>query len=280
MAALICVNILELDSRIFISVNHNVMPIMENCEMDNKLFSTHFRSENIPTWPCPMCGANSLSCSEEQFAKQYKAPIDTNQPKFSPDYIEYVFSMKLECRIPSCGCRAVCVGTGDVSQEYLHDGSGDWDWFDNFEVKFFEPPLRLFLPPKETPNSVTKALETSFSSFFSSPSTSLSTLRSALEVLLGEMGVTSVDANGNFLSLARRINSLPESYRKIVEPANAIRWLGNDGTHSGIQVLRTDVIDGYNIFEHILVELYPEQNASIEALVERINTAKDVGRAE
>lgn len=246
--------------------------------MDDKLFHTHFRSENLPTWPCPMCGANSLSCSDEDFSKQYKVPFEPNHPDFSPDCIEYVFSMNLKCTIPSCGGRAVCIGSGDVLQEYLHDGSGDWDWFDSLEVKYFEPPLRLFTPPNGTPSGVIKALETSFSTFFSSPSTSLSTLRAALEVLLGEMDVSSVEENGTFLSLARRISSLPENYRKIIEPANAIRWLGNDGTHSGYHIRRSDVVDGYNIFEHILVELYPEQRASIGALVERINREKGVGR--
>ncbi|NQZ42405.1 MAG: DUF4145 domain-containing protein [Moritella sp.] len=254
------------------------MPIMEFYTMDDKLFHTHFRSEDIPNWPCPMCSANSLSCSAEGFHKQYKVPIDPNHPAFSPDDIGYVFSMNLKCTISSCDCRVMCIGTGDVSQEYLHDGSGDWGWFDNFEVKFFEPPLRLFTPPNGTPSGVIKALDISFSTYFSSPSTSLSTLRAALEVLLGEMDVSSVDENGNFLSLARRISSLPEGYRKIIEPANAIRWLGNDGTHSGYHIRRSDVNDGYNIFEHILVELYPEQKASIEALVERINAAKGVDR--
>lgn len=246
--------------------------------MEGKLFHTHFRSDNIPTWPCPICGANSLSCSNENFSKQYKVPIDVNHPGFSPDYIEYVFSMNLKCSIPTCDSRVMCIGIGDVSQEYLNDGSSDWGYFDNFEVKFFEPPLRLFSSPKATPTGVIKALETSFSTFFSSPSTSLSTLRAALEVLLGEMEVSSLDKNGEFLSLARRINSLPENYRKIVEPATAIRWLGNDGTHSGYHVRESDVIDGYNIFEHILIELYPEQKTSIEALVERINAAKGLDR--
>lgn len=104
-------------------------------------------------------------------------------------------------------------------------------------------------------------------------------MRSALEVLLGEMEVASVDANGKFLSLARRINLLPEASRKIIEPANAIRWLGNDGTHEGgFRVRKSDVLDGYRIFEHILIELYPEKRASVDALVARINEAKGLGR--
>ena len=72
------------------------------------------------------------------------------------------------------------------------------------------------------------------------------------------------------------ISIQPENYRKIIEPANAIRWLGNDGTHSGYQVRKSDVVDGYRIFEHILEELYPVKKASIEALVARINEAKGV----
>lgn len=93
------------------------------------------------------------------------------------------------------------------------------------------------------------------------------------------MEIASVDINGKFLSLVRRIDLLPEDKRKIVEPANAIRWLGNDGTHSGgFQVRKSDVLDGYRIFEHILIELYPEKRASIDALVARINQAKGLGR--
>lgn len=251
----------------------------EHLVLSYELFTTHFCSENIPSWPCPNCGVQALSCPDGQFQKQYKTPIDTSHPAFEPDWIEYVFTMHLKCSNSSCGCQVVCVGTGDVSQEYLDDGSGDWEWFDNFQVKYFEPPLQIFIPPADTPHWVKQTLTISFSTFFSSPSTSLSALRSALEVLLGEMEVASVDEKGKFLSLAKRIELLPENCREIVEPANAIRWLGNDGTHAGgVQVRKSDVLDGYRIFEHILIALYPDKKASVEALVERINKAKGIDR--
>jgi len=246
--------------------------------MNEGLFVTRFRGGMIPTWPCPECGSISLTCPEDQFQKEYKTPIDTSHPAFDPDWIEYIFIMNLQCAVPSCGCRVIGTGTGDVSQDYLDDGSGEWDWFDNFQVKYFQPSLRIFSPPVDTPLWVNKALETSFSTFFFSPSTSLSNLRSALEVLLSEMEVASVNENGNYLSLAKRINLLPENYRKIIEPANAIRWLGNDGAHSGSQVRKSDVLDGYRIFEHILIELFPEKKASVEDLVTRINAAKGLDR--
>ena len=261
-------------------LNSNVMPFLEDAVvLDDRLFTSHFRSDNIPVWPCPKCGVQSLCCEDDGFQKHYKDPIDTSHPAFDPAWIEYIFTMNLKCSNSSCGCRVVCVGNGDVSQEYLDDGSGDWDWFDNFQATYFEPTLHIFNPPVDTPEGVKRALDISFSTFFSSSGLSLSALRSALEVLLGDMEIASVDANGKFLSLAKRINLLPEERRKIVEPANAIRWLGNDGTHGGgFQVRKSDVLDGYRIFEHILIELFPERKASVDALVARINEAQGIGR--
>jgi hypothetical protein len=245
---------------------------------NEQLFVSHFVGENIPTWPCPNCGSHSLSCTKDQFQKSYQTPIDQNHPNFDPEWIEYVFSMNLKCSVTKCSSHVMCVGYGGVSQEYLHDGSGDWDWFDSFAVTFFEPPLQIFVPPKKTPLDVKNSLKTSFSTFFSSPSTSLTHLRSSLEVLLSEMEVPSVNGKGRFFKLEERIKLLPEEFREIIEPANAIRWLGNDGTHAGYQVRKSDVLDGYRIFEHILKELYPEQNAPIEELVKRINDAKGIGK--
>ena len=245
----------------------------------DSLFTASFHSDNIPTWPCPKCGVQSLSCLDDSFDKKYKEPIDPNDPNFDPGWVEYIFTINLQCSNSSCSSKVICIGTGEVSQEYLYDGSGEWAWFDSFQPKYFEPPLQIFIPSIDTPILVKKALRNSFATFFSFPSLSLTALRSALEVLLGEMEIASVDVNGRFLSLAKRINLLPDEQKKIVEPANAIRFLGNDGTHSGgFQVRKSDVLDGYRIFEHILIELYPEKRASIDALVARINQAEGLGR--
>lgn len=246
--------------------------------MNEKLFVSTFSSDDIPTWPCPECGFTSLNCQDDGFQKRYKNPIDFKHPCFDPEQIKYVFTLNLECANSKCGCSVICVGTGEVSQGYSKDGSGSWDWYEDFDVTYFQPPLQIFIPPKDTPKLVKQALTTSFSTFFASPSTSLSTLRTALEVLLGEMKVASVNDKGNFLPLAQRISTLPEHYQKIIKPANAIRFLGNDGTHSGYPVRQADVVDGYKIFSHILDELYPENKASIKALVAKVNEAKGIKR--
>lgn len=238
-------------------------------------FPTGFYDPYTMSWRCPNCGSRSLECKENQFSKYEKDNFNHKDPYFDPDWIKYVFTMNLECSIKSCGCHVVCIGTGDVSMEYVDDSGGS-GYVESFYVTYFQPPLQIFTPPKKTPYWVREALTTSFSTFFSSPSTSLSTLRTALEVLLREMKVPSRGSKGGFLPLAARINQLPKQFQEIIEPANAIRWLGNDGTHFGDIVRQTDVLNGYRIFENILNQLFPNEESSIEELVQNINKNKGI----
>ena len=249
----------------------------EVIDMNEKMFPGYFRYKHTPTWGCPACGSNSLTAAEE-VVPQFKDPIDTTDPDFDPEWIEYIFSLNLQCSIANCAHKVVCIGAGNVSQEPSDERGGDWEWVEMFQVKYFEPPLKMFNPPENTPYWVVQALELSFSTFFSSPGTSLSNLRFALETLLDELDIPSARENGKFMPLAERIEQLPEEKREIIKPATAIRWLGNDGTHSGFRVSRADLVTGYKIFEHILAQIYPDQNASIQSLIEKINEQKGIGK--
>ncbi|MGL4826648.1 MAG: DUF4145 domain-containing protein [Vibrionaceae bacterium] len=257
--------------------NHHAYIFERIVKMNEKLFISSFWDDDIPTWPCPECGEKSLSSKSDGLQLEDQLPVDHNDRYSFHGMNGYVFSLNLKCKFPDCGCAVMCVGTGSVKIRYSDDYD-DSEHCDLLEATYFQPPLQIFVPPKSTPSSVKKALTTSFSTYFSSPSTSLSTLRTALEVLLDEIEVVSVNKNEGFVPLAARIERLPEGYQKIVAPATAIKWLGNDGTHSGCEIKESDVIDGYKIFSHILEQLYPTSKEPIEPLVDRINKAKGVVR--
>lgn len=244
--------------------------------MDRAILQHAFKRDEIPTWDCPECGATALSTIEGSFSPTYRYAIDTSHPDFDPDWITYVFTSTLECAVPSCKHRVACAGKGGVEQEYLDDGSGGSGWFDYFRPTHFEPALKIFAAPDGTPYWVEEALKESFSLFFSSPRAALNALRLALEVLLDEMDVPSINANGKYIPLDGRIDELGTKYKEIVLPAKAIKWLGNDGSHSGARIRSNHVLDGYDIFEHVLEQLYPKSNATMEALVTKINADKGI----
>ncbi|WP_216352525.1 DUF4145 domain-containing protein [Aquaspirillum sp. LM1] len=253
--------------------------------LDESLFPLDFNGNKIPIWPCPQCGAQSLHCENNNFHKHHKEPIDTNDPDFDPSWITYIFTMHLKCTNASCGCGVVCTGTGEVQEEDFDNGIDGYDrtWKEIFHAKYFEPPLQIFTPPTGTPKTVKQALETSFSTFFFSPSLSLSALRASLEALLDEKNIAKRSNNDHYLNLENRVKlldiTLGNNSTTITEYATAIRFLGNNGTHPGeIKIQQSDVFDGYKIFEHILITLYPEEKPSFDFLVESINTARGVVR--
>lgn len=190
--------------------------------MDQKILLHSFHEDDIPSWDCPCCGRGTLSLVENSFIKKFSVATDTDHPAFDPEWIDYIFQMMLVCANASCKANVVCSGIGGVEQEYLHDGSGDWDWFEYFQPKHFEPSLKLFSIPPDVPEAVSDELDQSFSVFFKYPSMSLVSLRRSLEILLSELGVDSNGAKGRFLTLADRIKLLPEANKAIIDPVTAI----------------------------------------------------------
>lgn len=54
----------------------------------------------------------------------------------------------------------------------------------------------------------------------------------------------------------------------------AIKWLGNAGSHSQKTVSRDDVIDAYELLEHILQEIYMQKTEKLKTKAQKINKMK------
>jgi len=247
--------------------------------MERAILQYAFDRSNVPTWECPNCGSASLSDINNTFASFVRYPIDTDHPNFEPEWIEYVFTMTLECAVPNCKRIVACCGSGGVEQAFNEDGTPGNGWEDYFKPKYFQPALNIFIPPENTPHLIKRELSDSFGLFFSSPRAALNGLRIALEVLLNELGVPSVNTNGKFIPLDQRIDLLDAKYTVIVAPAKAIKWMGNDGSHAGTGITSNHVLDAYAIFEHVLDQIYPKGNATLDNLIAKINANKGVGSA-
>lgn len=233
----------------------------------------NFKEKSIPHWNCPCCSSASLKLKENSFSSEF-ARGDIDDPDFDLEYAGLIFNMMLKCANGDCKAHVSCSGTGHVTQEYFEDGSGNHGYFSYYSAKYFEPPLMLLDIPADTPVVVIKSLKKSFSLYFSNPPTALSCLRTTMEVLLSELGVPEKNANDKPIHLATRIDQITDEYKEMIEPAKAIKWLGNDGTHAGSEATKDNALEGYKIFETILHKLYPSTRPDINDLVTRINDAK------
>jgi len=240
-----------------------------------------FTRESTPEWVCPRCKKGLLHFVEGQFhaAERKDSRDEHDHDAWDPDWIRYVYSGLLRCSHEPCGEFVASSGTGavDVDVAFNADGEPEQSWGDFFRPRYFEPPLQLFNLPAECPDSVAQPLQESFRLFFCSPPAASNNVRVALEALLTELGVKRFNTkNGKrvFLNLHSRISLLPTKYSDLGDLLVAIKWLGNAGSHAESAITIDDVMDAYDLIDHVLQELYMQKAMKAKALAKQINRKK------
>lgn len=230
--------------------------------MDRSLYSYYFTETNTPDWMCPTCKKGILRIVEKSFNK-----IETrdsrqahSDPDWEPCFTTYIYSCLLRCHNERCQEIVANTGTGgaDIEGFYNEHGQPDQEWVDHFCPTFFEPPLAIIDIPADCPAEVKEPLQESFRLFFCSPASSGNNIRMAIESLLTQLDVPTHNTKPKpqRLTLWDRLNLLPEKLSEFRQLFDAIRLFGNDGSHPDSRITADDVMDAYELVEHVLQALY------------------------
>jgi len=72
-----------------------------------------------------------------------------------------------------------------------------------------------------------------------------------------------------------RINLFRKKNAKAAEYLEAVKWIGNDGSHeTGLTV--NDILDDLELLSYALTIIYPNRDNRIEALAKKINSNKTI----
>jgi Domain of unknown function (DUF4145) len=246
--------------------------------MDRTALKIPFTIKKPNDWGCPTCHNGLLRIKEDTFHNnEIRESRDHHSyDHWDPECIQYVFSCMLVCKNDQCKETVSCIGVGGVESNITYDVNDEPDHsYDEFFLpKYFEPHLRLINIPEKCPESVSKPLKESFGLFFSSPSAASNNVRMAIEELLTELKVRRFNLVKNerrFMSLNQRINLLPLKFSQLKDLILAIKWLGNAGSHASGKVSMDDVMDSYDLIEHVLHEIYAPKTKKLAALAKQIN---------
>ncbi|HEU4952818.1 MAG TPA: DUF4145 domain-containing protein [Holophagaceae bacterium] len=249
--------------------------------MDRPQLKAYFTESSPLDWVCPTCRKSVLRIKPETFQKvETRSSREAHDHEaWDPDWIRYSYICLLECSNDSCKEIVANVGRGvvDYDVKFDRDGEPDYIFADFFRPLFFDPPLTLFKIPAECPESVGTELKNSFAQFFASPSAALNFARSAIEALVTHLGVKRFQVQGGNrrpISLHIRITLLPAQYANVKELLLAIKWLGNAGSHPGAEISADDVLDAYELIEHVLAELFDGKSKAMKALARKVNKRK------
>lgn len=163
--------------------------------------------------------------------------------------------------------------------EYSEDEPGTFSMVPIFTLRHADPAPDLFRLPDACAAEVAAAVHRAFALFWSDPDGAVNACRSAVELLLDDVGIPRTTINvrrkrvrvplDNRLEQAKRLRRVGD----VAEHLLATKWIGNAGAH-GDAVDRAAALDAFELLEHALTEIYERRAARTRALAKAVNRAK------
>ena len=236
-----------------------------------KIFETPFFTQaSIPNWPCPECGDGHLIPVQDSFQCYGDANTARNGEHIDAEDHKYIFTLTGSCN----NCKGSVAVSGRGGLEHAPLGDGQWEIIDYFIPTFFEPSLQIIDVSTNTnlPIPIKNSLKKSFTLFWCDFDACANRIRSTLELLLDDMGVTRENPRvpNGYLSLHERINKIDvtsRTSRDIKALVMALKWLGNTASHELEGINHEQLIDGYKMMEKILELQYPSIDHDMQRLL-------------
>lgn len=243
--------------------------------MDRELWKKPLSTTHVPGWPCPRCRQTSLRVLKDTLRHSESADSkrEHQHEGWDPCWITYRFSAILQCSRKECGESLGVCGDGYVEQEY------DWpehasSYTETFAPRLIYPAPPMIRIPHKCPESVRKELDSAFALYWSDPSAAANRIRCSVEALLTAQRIVqrqrTKQASLRRLTLHDRIELFHKRRPELADALQAIRWLGNSGSHRG-GMSKDDVLDGLEIIEYVLNELYESRSRRVAAIAKQIN---------
>jgi hypothetical protein len=181
------------------------------------------------------------------------------------------FSALMLCNNPNCAHIVAVIGTVSFDLEHSYLPNGGWD---TEAVPLFTPMAFWEAPPlirvrTDYPEDVDGQLKRSFPLYWLDRGACANAIRATVETLLTERGVpeTTVNLHGNTvrISLHDRIVKFQATDPAAAALLLAIKLLGNAGSH-GDDVTRDDLLDAYEIVDHVIDTIYNTRAAHAATL--------------
>jgi hypothetical protein len=249
--------------------------------INRALWESPLNKTHVPRWPCPRCGAAALAIVKDSFHTAFDAET-VRARQLDRDYPSEGETGRFVCLLQcgAQGCKETCAVAGDYDT-WAVDVDQGYDEFSSCTPISITPPPPVIQIPEECPEAVKQEVVAAFMLHWSDYASCLNRIRNALELLLTDLKVPRSTVNKYKkrveIKLHARIEILQRKkpkLRSICTRMMAVKHLGNAGSHSGVEVERKDVFDGFDILERVLHDMYSMTDGELAKMVRQINKRK------
>ena len=252
---------------------------MTTGKIDRELWYESFKLSDIPLWKCPTCSRGILELNKKELQKTETVLSKSyhDEPEWDHEFITENFAGVLKCQLKKCGECIYITGQLRYSYEEVtyKDGLNDIDLVQRLYPKFFQPPLHLFDLGDELPSDVEVAIENAFSLFWVDKPACANATRKVVEEIMDDQRIrkTVVRNRKKRLGLHQRLVIFEEKNRGAAEILEAIKWIGNAGSHIG-ELDEDSLLDDLELLQHALEKIYGDHETRMQSLTQTINKRK------
>lgn len=245
--------------------------------MNRSLWTKALFANLAPEWPCSDCGKGTLTLIPDSLHKveTIQSKLARQHDDWEPDWIIYTFTAWLRCSRLDCGQEVALVGKGspEIFESWDEEGNCTQDWRNEFKPLFCWPMPDIFELPEQCPKKVKAELRAAFRLLWSDQAASAGRVRVSLERLMDHYVVPKrrKGQNGKYYSLKfhDRIDTFSRKNSGAGDKLMALKWLGNTASHQG-DVTRDDILNGFEILEYLLAELFEQRAVRVEELTRQL----------
>ncbi|MEL1243681.1 DUF4145 domain-containing protein [Flavobacterium sp. DGU11] len=242
-----------------------------------------FTVERLPEWICPTCKKGNLTGNKSNFIIHEDSASKTmlKERDWEASWITGVFTGMIQCNNSKCMEFVAVIGDMSVEEEHVYDDKYDDVEYVAYEVlkpKIFIPPLQIFDLNDNLPPSINMYIREAFSLYHVDTSACANKIRIVVELLMDfykiKKTIITSRRKRKRVTLHERIELFKEKFSSEGELLMAIKWIGNIGSHSIEPLTQDDILDGFEMLEHVLNKLFEMESKRIKSLGKTINKRK------
>ncbi|WP_392714255.1 DUF4145 domain-containing protein [Rhizobium ruizarguesonis] len=222
--------------------------------------------------PCPHCGVGKLKAKAESFHREETAySLRYRSEIGSYHELDERFSCLLVCDRAICKEVVAVGGFVDIDEDYGHDEEGEPTIHETtyFCPKSMFPAPRVIGVSKKLSPECQKDLISSFALLWADYGACANRLRSFVEHFLNQLNVSRVSENGKGLNLYQRIALFGKTYPSHALSFDALREVGNRGSHAGDADF-DDLIKCYHLLQRPITELIDKPHEEDALIAQRL----------
>ncbi len=236
-----------------------------------------FPKDNWPLLLCPDCKLGYLALDylktfEESLSKRLRKASE-----WEPDWISGYFNASLRC--PYCSSEVIVVGKMSVGSMQAVGEDDDSQYTELLGIRYTIPVLKTIDFPEGCPWSFEEQIHYASNILLANPDAAANSIRTAVEKLLTIHKVPRYRTNNKGkrvpISMHARIQKLRSREPEVSDMLEAVKWIGNDGSHTGGLTIN-DVVDSLELLQHAVDKLYNKQPKMLVKLAKQINSRKSI----